>query len=102
MNLNPKRLLEIYDTKELLDDKIETKSLWKFSQFENTTPNEWSQLNAVTNSTKLAITAKKTLKVYDFWKDRDYVLPELPDLISSDEDLDDSDDVIYLEVASNA
>ena len=100
MDFNSTRLLEIYDTKELLDSKVETKDLWKFSKLENTSQNTWCQLNAVTNSTKLAITGKKTLKVLDFWKDRDYeVEPELVN--SSDDDSDDSLDVIDLEIPSD-
>ena len=64
----------MYDLEELLNESIKDQDLWSrrmpFSPY-------YSQINAVSNKTKFAVSYRKKLTVYDVWKDRDY--EECPD-----------------------
>ena len=64
----------MYDLEELLNENIKDKDLWSrhmpYSPY-------YSQINAVSNKTKFAVSYRKKLTVYDVWKDRDY--EECPD-----------------------
>ena len=64
----------ILDTKELLDPTIKDKDLWMrrlpYSPY-------YSQINSVSNQTKVAVAYRKKLTILDFWQDRDY--DEVPD-----------------------
>ena len=64
----------ILDTKELLDPTIKDKDLWMrrlpYSPY-------YSQINSVSNKTKVAVAYRKKLTILDFWQDRDY--DEVPD-----------------------
>ena len=63
----------------------------------------YSQINAVSNKTKFAVSYRKKLTVYDVWKDRDYEdcpdeseythnIPALVETSASDTDSDDDGD----------
>ena len=104
-NTNPMQqdnnVVVIYDLTELLDPRVQMKDLWSHQQTHSL--QSWSQLNAVTNTTKMAVTYRRNLTIYDFWKDRDYDVSELEfdaysaysgtiDSLQTDIDSDDIDD----------
>ena len=64
----------ILDTEELLNPTIKDKDLWMrrlpYSPY-------YSQINSVSNKTKVAVAYRKKLTILDFWQDRDY--DEVPD-----------------------
>ena len=71
MNQQRKEKIDVvmYDIKELLDQSVKDTELWNrhmaYSPF-------LSQINAVSNRTKFAVSYRKKLTVYEVWKDRDY------------------------------
>lgn len=73
----------MYDMEELRNESIKDTDLWSrrmsFSPYR-------SQINAVSNMTKFAVSYRKKLTVYDVWKDRDY--EECPDESESPKYLD--------------
>ena len=100
----------MYDMEELINESIKDQDLWSrhmpFSPY-------FSQINAVSNMTKFAVSYRKKLTVYDVWKDRDYedcpdeseytplemelghnMVPSdyIPDLATSDSDTDSDED----------
>ena len=85
--------VEVFDNLELLDSKIESKSLWKKS-FKYSPGAYFEQINAVSNQTSLIVSHASTISVLNFWKDRiipsrEFV-PDEPiedvDMIFQDED----------------
>ena len=73
----------MYDMEELRNESIKDTDLWSrrmsFSPYR-------SQINAVSNMTKFAVSYRKKLTVFDVWKDRDY--EECPDESESPKYLD--------------
>lgn len=59
----------VYDALELLDKKIETKTLWK-KTFEYSPGAYFEQINAVSNKTSLIVTHDTNISILNFWKDR--------------------------------
>jgi len=64
----------MYDMEELRNESIKDTDLW--SRRMSFSPS-LSQINAVSNVSKFAVSYRKKLTVYDVWKDRDY--EECPD-----------------------
>ena len=64
----------MYDLEELRNESIKDTDLW--SRRMSFSPS-LSQINAVSNVTKFAVSYRKKLTVYDVWNDREY--EECPD-----------------------
>ena len=60
------------DVKELTGPGIKDKDLWSKTYTYNSASYSFSSLIAVSNMTKLIVSNRNTLHVFDFWKDRDY------------------------------
>merc|ERR1712106_1109327 len=78
--------VEVFDNLELLDSKIESKSLWKKS-FKYSPGAYFEQINAVSNQTSLIVSHASTISVLNFWKDR--IIPSrefVPEDNKSDDD----------------
>ena len=87
----------VFDVKELTNKNIETNQLWQ-KDF-GTTNYIFSSYGEAMNS-KMVMAARKTVKIYDFWPDKDYDVTEDPsseeesdnELDENSEDFDESDD----------
>ena len=60
------------DVKELSGPSIKDEDLWSKKCTFNSASYSFSSVIAVSNMTKLIVTNRNTLRVSDFWKDRDY------------------------------
>ena len=60
------------DVKELTGPSIKDEDLWSKTYTYNSASYSFSSVIAVSNMTKLIVSNRNTLHVFDFWKDRDY------------------------------
>ena len=62
----------IYDTEELIEPSLRNQDLWSNKHIYTTASYSFSSVVAVSNMTKLIVTNRNTMCVFDFWKDQDY------------------------------
>jgi len=83
------------DIQELINEKIQDKDLWMMEQ--DKTPYH-SQINAVSNKTKIFVTNRRKLTVFDCWRDRVHDIIDDDDSAAGeiiyDEDNEDFGDLV--------
>ena len=62
----------IYDTEELIEPSLRNQDLWSNKHIYTSASYSFSSVVGVSNMTKLIVTNRNTMCVFDFWKDQDY------------------------------